>query len=199
MLQLLRENGHSKHIVLTEEFKCDLKWFNSFLPVYNGVSFFNYAPSKLIHLDACPSSLGAIFDSQVYALPLSGSWKNQNIAYAELINILVALKVWHKEWAGLRVLIKCDNQSVVSVLTTGKTRNSVMAKYARNIFLWLSAFNIDIKVVHVPGKLNPVADLLSRWYVTHDNVKKLQELVYPVTLLDVTQELLHVDASHWSV
>ena len=44
-------------------------------------------------------------------------------------------------------LIKCDNQAVVSVLTTGKTRNRVMAKYARNVFLWLSAFNIDIQVV----------------------------------------------------
>ena len=164
MLQLLRENGHSKRIAITEEFKCDLKWFNPFLPVYNGVS--------KIHLDACPSALGAIFDNQVYALPLPGSWKNKNIAYTELINVLVVLKVWHNEWAGLRVLIKCDNQSVVSVLTTGKTTDTVMAMYTRNIFLWLSAFNIDIKVVHVPGKLNLVADLLSRWYVTHDNVCK---------------------------
>ena len=71
------------------------------------------------------------------------------------------------------MLIKCDNQSVVSVLTTGRTRDSVMAKFVRNIYLWLSAFNIDIKVVHVPGKLNPVADLQSRWFVTHDNVRKL--------------------------
>ena len=151
MLQLLRDNGHSKCIVITEEFKRDLKWFNSFLPVFNGVSFFNYTPSKLIHLDACPSGLGAIFDNQVYALPLPASWRNQNIAYTELINVMVALKVWHREWAGLRVLIKCDNQSVVSVLTTGRTRDRVMAKFVRNIYLWLSAFNIDIKVVHVPG------------------------------------------------
>ena len=195
MLQLLRDNGHSKHISLTEEFKRDLKWFNSFLPVFNGVSFFNYIPSRIIHLDACPSGLGAIFDNQVYALPLPGRWKDQNIAYTELINVLVALKVWHREWTGLRVLIKCDNQSVVSVLNTGRTRDRVMAKFVRNIYLWLSAFNIDIQVVHVPGKLNPVADLLSRWYCTHDNVRKLKELVHPVTWLTVTQELLHVDES----
>ena len=30
----------------------------------NGV-FFNYAPSKSVHLDVCPSGLGAIFDGQV--------------------------------------------------------------------------------------------------------------------------------------
>ena len=54
-----------------------------------------------------------------------------------------------------------------------------MAKYARNIFQWLSAFNIDIMVVYIPGKMNPVADLLSRWNITANNVSKLQQLVHP--------------------
>ena len=48
--------------------------------------------------------------------------------------MLVGLKVWHTQWAGLRVLIKFDNQSVVSVLTTGRARDSIMAKYTKNIF-----------------------------------------------------------------
>ena len=69
----------------------------------------------------------------------------------------------------MRVLIKCDNQSVVSVLTTGKTPSSVIPMYVRNIFLWLSAFKIDIKVV----QLNPVADLLTRCYITLKNVQRL--------------------------
>ena len=56
--------------------------------------------------------------------------------------------------------------TIVSVLNTGKTHDRVMAKYAQNVFLWLSAFNIDIQVVHTPGKMNSVADLLSRWHKT---------------------------------
>ena len=63
MLNLLRENVHKKYIVTSDEFKCDLKWFNLFFPVFNGVSFFNYAPSKLAHLDACLSGLGVILDN----------------------------------------------------------------------------------------------------------------------------------------
>ena len=55
--------------------------------------FFNYAPAKSVHLDACPSGLGAIFDGRVYAMPLPNSWWDVNIAYTEMINILVALKV----------------------------------------------------------------------------------------------------------
>ena len=112
-----------------------------------------------------------------------------------MINILVALKVWHKQWSGHKVLVKCDNQAVVSVLSTGKTRDSTLSKYARNIFLWLSAFNINIMVVHVPGKLNPVADLLSRWNITVDNFSKLQQLAHPVTWVPAPQELLFCDDS----
>ena len=98
-----------------------------------------------------------------------------------MVNILVDLKVWHAQWAGLRVLIKCDNQAVVGVLNNGKTCDRTLAKYARNIVLWLSACNIDIKVVHVAGRLNPVADLLSRWHITNHNFQNLQQMVHPVT------------------
>ena len=189
MLNVLRENTKSKNIRITRDFKQDLCWFQRFLTLFNGVSFFNYTPSKSVHLDACPTGLGAIFDTQVYAMALPASWLNTNIAYTEMINILVALKVWHKQWSGHKVLVKCDNQAVVSVLSTGKTRDSTLRKYTRNIFLWLSAFNINIMVVHVPGKLNPVADLLSRWNITVDNSSKLQQVVHPVTWVPATQEL----------
>ena len=74
-----------------------------------------------------------------------------------MINILVALKVWHLQWTGRRVLIHCDNQAVVSVLNTGKSRDTFLSKMARNIFMWLSAFNIDLQVVHVAGKSNTLA------------------------------------------
>ena len=70
-----------------------------------------------------------------------------------------------------------------------------MAKYTRNIFLWLSAFNIDMRVVHIAGRLNPVVDLLSRWHLTSNNFKKLQELVHPVSWVDVSVDLLQVDES----
>ena len=91
MLSLLRTNSHAKFIKITTEFKKDLNWFQKFLIVYNGISFFNYTPTKTVHLDSCPSGLGAIFDNQVYAMLLPDSWHDQNIAYIEMINILVAL------------------------------------------------------------------------------------------------------------
>ena len=96
MLNLLRSNYNVKKIVINGDFKRDLNWFNTFLPVFNGASFFQYTPSKTVRLDACPSGLGAIYDSQVYVMTLPTSWRDRNIAQLEMINILVALKVWHR-------------------------------------------------------------------------------------------------------
>ena len=38
--------------------------------------------------------------------------------------------------------------------------------------MWLSKCNIDMKVVHIAGKLNAMADLLSGWFITTNNVQK---------------------------
>ena len=65
------------------------------------------------------------------------------------------------------MLIKCDNLAVVSVLNNGRAHDQTLAKYARK--MWTSACNIELKVVHGAGKQNPVADLLSRWYITPSN------------------------------
>ena len=51
-------------------FKHDLKWFNTFLPVYNCVTFFQYIPTTNVYLNACTTALVAIYETQVYALSL---------------------------------------------------------------------------------------------------------------------------------
>ena len=71
--------------------------------MYNGVSFFQYIPTRNVYLDACTTGVGAIYNSQVYALPLPRDRQTCNIASLEMINILVALKVWHLQWAGHRM------------------------------------------------------------------------------------------------
>ena len=87
MLALLRENYSQTRIQITQEFKKDLKWFNNFLLVLNGVSLFHYPYTKVVHLDACTTGLGAIYDTQVYALQLPARWQSCNIAYLEMVNI----------------------------------------------------------------------------------------------------------------
>ena len=91
----LRDNHINGYIRLTEEFAKDLNWFNTFLCSYNGVTFYdNKLVQAVIELDASLTGLGAIFRNMIYALPLPHDHLGYNITQLEMLNIMVALKVW---------------------------------------------------------------------------------------------------------
>ena len=69
--------------------------------------------------------------------------------------------------------IFCDNEAVVTILNSGRTRDPFLAAIARNIFMSAAVSDIYLKIVHIPGKKNVVADLLSRW---ENNMKNLDIL-----------------------
>ena len=47
------------------------------------------------------------------------------------------------------VIIKCDNQAVVSVLNSGKTQDVTLAAIARNIMMEAAKYDIDLQVIHI--------------------------------------------------
>ena len=150
-------------ILLTAQFRRDLAWFNHFLSYCNGVTFYDqiHCHSE-VHLDACLTGLGGAYSSMVYALPLRRGYMHYNIAHLEILNIVVALKVWANHWTNQRVRIHCDNMAVVEVLHSGRARDPTLALLARNIWLICAIFNIHKMVEHIPGTSNTLADLLSR-------------------------------------
>ena len=178
MLQLLRDNHASSKIHLNASFHRDLNWFNTFLPQYNGVTFYDHQkPHHTVHLDACLTGFGGCFANYVYTLPIPLGYKNYTIVHLEIINIVVALKIWGSIWKDKIIEIKCDNMAVVDVLRSGKARDAVLATSARNVWLLTSLFNINLIVNHIPGTNNETADLLSRWHGTEIQFQKLSELV----------------------
>ena len=189
MLQLLRENHNNSVICLNEEFFKDLKWFQVFLTSYNGNYFLLSTPlHKRIYLDASLEGLGGCYDNYVYALRIPRGFNNYNIAHLEIINVVVALKIWGHMWANKSIQIMCDNMAVVEVLTYGRARDSIMATCTRNVWLLAAMFNVNIIVCHIKGMDNSIADLLSRWHLTVDNSKKLNMLLENPLCIDT-----HID------
>ena len=71
MLPLLRA-GH--------EFRRDLRWFEKFLPLYNGVSLYDHRPiDHTLELDACLTGLGGRWCDFVYHLPIPLGFMNWSI------------------------------------------------------------------------------------------------------------------------
>ena len=178
MLQLLWDNVHEDTIVLNQEFFKDLAWFNTFLNSYNGVTIYQVTPLySRIFLDASLQGMGGCFNNYVYSLPIPLGFRNYNIAHLEMINVMVALKIWGHCWTNKCIRIFCDNLAVVEVLTFGKAKDAILATCAHNIWLLTAIFNVNLLVTHIKGNDNTVADLLSRWNTTPNNVKKLHQMV----------------------
>ena len=162
LLDVLRSIHDKDQVVLSQEAQRDINWFQKFLPTFNGITIFDHRPiAHDIELDACLQGLGARWGSQVFAFPLPLGYLNYNIAHLEMLNILVALRVWQNFWAKTRVRIACDNEAVVQVLGSGRTRDLTLAAIARNIQLQVATWDINLQVIHIPGKENQIADLLS--------------------------------------
>ena len=100
LLDFLRSIEDKGHTALTIDAKRYINWFVKFMPTFNGVVFFNQKPVKCsIELDASLRGPGVSWGSRVYTLSLPLGYLDMNIAHLELLNILVALRVWHKFWA----------------------------------------------------------------------------------------------------
>ena len=86
------------------------------------------------------------------------------IVHLEMLTLVIALKLWASVWAHSTVKFYCDNLAVVQVVLTGKTRDNMLALCLRNIWLITASYDIDLQIDHIQGRVNKIADLLSRIY-----------------------------------
>jgi hypothetical protein len=103
-----------------------------------------------------------------------------SIAHWEAINIFVALQVFSHLLQGQLVTIWCDSRVAVSVLQAGRCQDPILHAIARNIWLWLSSIDCEVEFRHISGKLNQVADLLSRWSSSRQPLAALFSLLNQV-------------------
>ena len=194
LLDVLHTMHGKNKVLLSPEAQRDINWFQKFLPTFNGVTIFYHRPIAYeIELDACLQGLGARCGSQVFAFPHPMGYLDYNIAHLEMLNILVALRVWTHSWAKTRVRIACDNEAVVHVLGSGRTRDLTLAAITRNIQLQMATWDINLQVVHIPGKENKIADSFSRWELTENPQVKLLGLLPHHQWITVHENHLNVD------
>ena len=181
ILELFRANHNLKRVELTEEFFKDIEWFLTFLPRFNGKTFFNKTLTQQHHnifVDACLSGVGALWGDRVYASPVHDIPNfSPTIVHLEMINLVIALRMWGKFWKNSVVTAHCDNFAVVQVVDNSRTRDPLLAACIRNIWLLAATWDIDFKIVHIPGVRNVQADTLSRiHYSSNIDLEVLNDL-----------------------
>ena len=173
--------------MLGDEFKRDLYWFQRFLQEYNGISLFTHRPcDNFMEFDACLIGIGGDWKNFVYQLNIPLGYRQMGIVHLEMINIVVTLKLFKDLWSGQKILIRCDNEAVVTVLKTGHTKESFLEACARNVWFLAACSDINLQYEHVRGIHNRTPDLLSHWQGSMADFEKLSTFVPNPTWLPVS-------------
>ena len=177
LLDALR-NASTTRIAVSTEMRRDLAWLLRFLPLFNGTTKYIHGvieEMETLHIDACLQSVGGVWKQYVYTGKIPDIFQKNHFAitHYEMVNILVAIRTWGKQWESKRVVIKTDNMAVVEICRSGYTRDVHLAAIVRNIWLLTAQYDIELSVCHVCGRNNEIADLLSRWCNSQGNIEKL--------------------------
>ena len=180
MLTNMREMPDRGGETLSLGFKHDLAFFRRLLPAYNGVRVLDKTTvvyQDRLELDACLTGCGATTGDQYYSevFPAAVIQAQHPIAHLELLNIVVATKVWQEQWAGRRVRILCDNTNACLAIQTGRSRDLFIQACIREIFYVTASRDIELGAQHCPGRDMGRADALSRMHLGEKYLKLVRE------------------------
>ena len=169
LLDALRSMKNQKSITLSASFKKDLKWWSMFVRDYNGVSFIPAMgwdePDVTFATDSCLEGCGGICFKEYFHVAFPKSIKDQRlrIHHLEMLAVLVGVRIWGKYCIGMKVQIFCDNDAVVHVINSSKTKDVFLGSCLRELWLEVARHGFELRAIHLPGVENRVPDWLSRW------------------------------------
>lgn len=86
-----------------------------------------------------------------------------SILWQELFAINIACHLWGPLWVSKRIEFYCDNQDVVEVINSKRSKIPRVMDLVRDLTLCTLQHNFYFRAVHIPGKNNEIADALSRF------------------------------------
>ena len=98
------------------------------------------------------------------------------IAHLEMLNMVVAAKVWARQWAGKTIKLMCDSSVAISVLQAGRGRDHFLLSCAREIWLQSALHDYTIVAQHEPAENMTIPDALSRAHISDVFRNKVKHL-----------------------
>ena len=159
--------SQSSKTTLTFEIKKDFLWWEKFLESFSGVELIPpITVSQSIYGDAYPQGGGSWnpITNQYFSMrfPHYMCSSETPIHIKEFIVVLLSIRLWGKDWAGQRIMIFCDNDSVCETCTNQKPTDPSMQKLLREFLYWVCKFNFCPVLQKISSANNDIADFISR-------------------------------------
>ena len=81
----------------------------------------------------------------------------------EALAIVIALRLWGHLWRGRRIMVHCDNFSVVSSLNSGRVWDKLLAVCLREIWFLAAVHEFEIRACHLSS--STIVGPINRWHL----------------------------------
>lgn len=196
LIDLSKRVSDLNHFVrLNVQARSDIEWWFRFASTWNGVSMLyqtgHFNCSASVWTDASGTwGCGAFYDDKWFQLCWPPSLRSSHITVKELVPVVLAAAVWGSKWAGQNVMAHCDNAAVVAVLRTGDSKEPEVMHLLRCLAFLKANFQFTLFSSHICGKINHLADALSRndsdYFLAHYPQAQRKPTYLPPELLDLT-------------
>lgn len=75
-----------------------------------------------------------------------------------------SFQFWAPELHHRQFILSCDNESTVTVINSGSSKDNFMQRCLRQLWFSASLYDFEFQARHIPGAHNVLADALSRWH-----------------------------------
>ena len=174
----------SEKTTLSRDIMKDLLWWSKYMEIFSGVEII---PSTIVSLsvlgDACPQGGGSWHpgSAQYWSMKFPDYMCSADtpIHIKEFIVVILCVRLWGPNWAGQRVAIFCDNDSVCDTCVYQKPKDLALQQLLREFLYWVCKFNFFPVLEKISTKDNNVADFISRNYNPVDIEKYFLSCGYP--------------------
>ena len=158
-------------VLLSHDFQTDVQWWLDNCSSWNGISFMEFCPGGEISVDAASKGIDGLasiggfnfMSNQFFKSVVPPELQSWHISNLELLAVLVAARLWHKQWAGMEITGLTDSSATHNLLSYGKSKIDLRLAMARTFstmehrwkFLWRSKW--------ISTHDNILADAASRW------------------------------------
>lgn len=158
----------SSRVRIDEGVREDIRWWSNFAPSCSGVSFIiDETPIDMcdrIWTDSSNWTCAGVWGDDWFACDFSQDELNilRDINSKELFAVVTMCLTFGHRARGKTLGFNCDNEATVAVIKAQRAKDPVMGSLLRELFFALTVHSFQVKVRHVPGVSNTVADALSR-------------------------------------
>ena len=163
-----RLDNPQQQVPVSPDVVWEAKWWMEEENLYKGIDLDQSEPQVQLFTDASSEGWGAHLGEKTTSGTWSSLLKKKHINFQELKAVQLALIHFREEVRDRSLVVMTDNTTVLGCIRNeGSTHSPALSELTKDLLMFTDRINTKVFARHIPGRLNVLADQLSRNQATH--------------------------------